>query len=125
MNTPLSSYLCNGEGRYLALRPGDKCAQIDRFGVGGETGEIRMAFSSRWGGLCTRGWRGGVGARYPAGRTMEVRRVQGKYMQQRGGRESGVKQTCQKRDGVSERTRPVYGLGQTTTVADDLGFKGV
>ena len=30
-----------------------------------------------------------------------------------------------KRNGVSETTRPRYGLGETATVADDLGFGGV
>ena len=56
---------------------------------------------------------------------MGVRRVQGKYTQQGGRRKSGVKQFCQRRNGVSERTRPVYGLGQTATIADDIGFGGV
>ena len=66
-----------------------------------------------------------VGARDPEGRTMEVRRVQGIYMQQYGGRESSVKKTCERRNGVCETTRPRYGLRHTATVADDLRFGGV
>ena len=85
-----------------------------------------MAFSSNWGGLRTRGRGGGsVGARDPERRTMEVRRVQDIHTQQHGGRESGVKKTCERRNGFSETTRPGCGLGQTATVADDLGFGGV
>ena len=81
-----------------------------------------MAFSSNWGGVSTRGGWGSVGARDPERRTMEVRRVQGIHTQQHEGRESGVKKTWERRNGVSETIRPGYGLGQTATVADDLGY---
>ena len=60
-----------------------------------------MAFSSNWGGLSTLGKGGSVGARDPRGRTMDVRRVQDIHTQQHEGRESGVKKTCKRRNGVS------------------------
>ena len=84
-----------------------------------------MALFSNWGGLCTRGRRCSVEARDPEGRTIRVRRAQGTHTQQCGGCESGVKQTCRRKKGVSEIARTVYGLGQTATVAGDLGFGGV
>ena len=59
---------------------------------------------------------GSVEARDPGGRTtMDVRRIRGIHTQQYGGRESGVKKTSELKNGVSETTRPGYGLGKTAT----------
>ena len=44
-----------GNDRTFSIRPGDNCAYIYRFGVGGKAGRIRMAFSSnKWGALHSR-----------------------------------------------------------------------
>ena len=58
-----------------------------------------MAFSSNSGGLSTRGRGGSVGARDPEEKSLEVQRVQDIHAQQHGGRESGVKKTCEIRNG--------------------------
>ena len=59
-----------------------------------------MAFASNWEGVQHSRQGGSVGARISEGRPMEVRRVQGILTYQFGGRETGVKKTCEIKKGV-------------------------
>ena len=77
------------------------CLDLTFLGSEGKSKEFAWHSLRIGGGVSTRGRGGSVGARYPEGRTMEVRRVQGIRTQQYGGRESGVKETCEIRNGVS------------------------